>query len=53
MYSADEIRSRLAGVLDPAGPYPDSPGERVAAVAYPNPAPVDVGSVTRLLEQAW
>jgi 8-oxo-dGTP pyrophosphatase MutT (NUDIX family) len=35
MYSADEIRSRLAGVLDPAGTYPESPGERVAAVLVP------------------
>ena len=35
MYSADEIRTRLAGVLDPAGAYPESPGERVAAVLVP------------------
>ena len=35
MYSADEIRSRLAGALDPAGAYPESTGERVAAVLVP------------------
>lgn len=35
MYSADEIRSRLAGVLDPAGGYPDARGERIAAVLVP------------------
>ena len=35
MYSADEIRTRLAGVLDPDGAFPDRPGERVAAVLVP------------------
>jgi 8-oxo-dGTP pyrophosphatase MutT (NUDIX family) len=35
MYSADEIRTRLAGVLDPSGAFPDVPGERVAAVLVP------------------
>jgi 8-oxo-dGTP pyrophosphatase MutT (NUDIX family) len=35
MYSADEIRSRLTGVLDPAGGYPDARDERIAAVLVP------------------
>ena len=35
MYSADEIRTRLAGVLDPDGAFPNRPGERVAAVLVP------------------
>jgi 8-oxo-dGTP pyrophosphatase MutT (NUDIX family) len=35
MYSADEIRTRLAGVLDPSGAFPDVPGERAAAVLVP------------------
>lgn len=34
MYSADEIRSQLAGALDPAGEYPET-GERAAAVLVP------------------
>jgi 8-oxo-dGTP pyrophosphatase MutT (NUDIX family) len=35
MYSADDIRTRLAGVLDPAGAFPEAPDERVAAVLVP------------------
>jgi 8-oxo-dGTP pyrophosphatase MutT (NUDIX family) len=35
MYSADKIRTRLAGVLDPDGAFPDRPGEREAAVLVP------------------
>jgi 8-oxo-dGTP pyrophosphatase MutT (NUDIX family) len=35
MYSAQEIRTRLAGVLDPDGAFPEAPGERVAAVLVP------------------
>src|SRR4029077_16655482 len=35
MYSADEIRSRMAGVTDPAGGCPDARGERAAAGLVP------------------
>jgi 8-oxo-dGTP pyrophosphatase MutT (NUDIX family) len=35
MYSAAEIRTRLVGVVDPGGAFPDRPGERVAAVLVP------------------
>src|SRR5262245_32173141 len=35
MYSADEIRTRLAGVLDTDGAFPAATGERLAAVLVP------------------
>jgi 8-oxo-dGTP pyrophosphatase MutT (NUDIX family) len=45
MYSADEIRARLAGSVDRAGAYPDVGDERVAAVLVP----VITGGETRIV----